>query len=302
MSKTNQNNELFEISKINGNMPGLRKENEFNFISPYISRSGNNVFNLESYDASLNFNFPIFDFQEKGKINISTTDEKSPTEERELYLIQRINNFSISPLKLFTTLNKKRRGRPKQKGKQEEINKNEDKDYIKIHDKYRSDNVLRKIQVHYLTFIVLFLNEILAFLNFKQTFRKFSYKFKMNVKKEFVNSLKTKTIGDIICTQRSNKYKCDLNHNKKIYEETRGNKILKNLYSENYMTLFRKIYFKSEKIINLREYGLNTKIILSDDVRMFKDLIKNKDNVYKVNINNSAKHNFMINSLLFKTE
>jgi hypothetical protein len=35
---------------------------------------------------------------------------------------------------------------------------------------------------------------------------------------------------------------------------------------------------------------------------MFKDLIKNKDNVYKVNINNSAKHNFMINSLLFKTE
>ena len=302
MNRSYQNNELYEISKINGNTPELRKVNDINFGSPYISKSDNNEFNLESYNASLSFNFPIFGLKKERDMNKALTDEKSPTEERELYLIQRQNNFSISHNKPFIILNKKRRGRPKIKRKQEEINKNEDKDYIKSHDKNRSDNVLRKIQVHYLTFIVSFLNEILSFLNLKEKFLRLSYEYKMKVNKEFVNSLKTKTIGDIMSFQISSKYKYDLNYNENIYEKIKGNNVLKNLFSENYLLLFRKIYFKSEKIINLREYGLNKIIILSDNVKMFKDLLKNEDNVYKEIIKKFAKRNYLINSLLFKTE
>ena len=302
MNRSYQNNELYEISKINVNTPELRKVNDINFISPYISKSDNNEFNLESYNASFSFNFPIFGLKKERYMNKALTDEKSPTEERELYLIQRQNNFSISHQKPFIILNKKRRGRPKTKRNQEEINKNEDKDYNKSHDKNRSDNVLRKIQVHYLTFIVSFLNEILSFLNLKQKFLRLSYKNKMNVNKEFVNSLKTKTIGEIMCLQISSKYKYDLNYNENIYEKIKGNNVLKNLFSENYLLLFRKIYFKSEKIINLREYGLNEIIILSDEVKMFKDLLKNEDNVYKEIIKKFAKRNYLINSLLFKAE
>ena len=75
--------------------------------------------------------------------------------------------------------------------------------------------------MHYLTFIVSFLIEILSFLNLKEKFLSLSYKYKMNVQKEFVNSLKTKTIGDIICVQRSDKYNYDLNYNENIYEKRR---------------------------------------------------------------------------------
>ena len=300
MIRPYQNNELLEILKINENAPGLIKGKTINFISSYISRSENTSFNLESFNKSLNINLPFFESQQKGKINKTITNENNITEERDLYLIQKLNNFSISPKKLFIILNKKRRGRPKQK--QEEINKNEDNHYIKIHDKNTSDNLLRKIQVHYLSFIVLFLNEILGFLNLKKQFLRLNYQFKMNVKKEFFNSLKVKTIGDIICNQISNKYKCEQNYNENIYKKTKGNVVLKNLYSENYLLFFKKIYIKSEKIINLREYGLNKKIILSDKVKMFKDLIKNKDNIYKEKIINSVNHHFLNNSLLFKTE
>ena len=300
MIRPYQNNELLEILKINENAPGLIKGKTINFISSYISRSENTSFNLESFNKSLNINLPFFESQQKGKINKTITNENNITEERDLYLIQKLNNFSISPKKLFIILNKKRRGRPKQK--QEEINKNEDNHYIKIHDKNTSDNLLRKIQVHYLSFIVLFLNEILGFLNLKKQFLRLNYQFKMNVKKEFFNSLKVKTIGDIINNQIRNKYKCEQNYNENIYKKTKGNVVLKNLYSENYLLFFKKIYIKSEKIINLREYGLNKKIILSDKVKMFKDLIKNKDNIYKEKIINSVNHHFLNNSLLFKTE
>ena len=273
MNRSNQNNDLDEISNINENTPGLRKENNANFNSPYVSSSENNTFHLEFNNESLNFNLPIFENQEKEEKNSTTNEEKSPTEERELYLIERFNNLRISPSRPFTILNKKRRGRVKRERYQDELNENEDNDYIRIHDKNTADNLLRKIQVDYLNFIVQFLNEILAFLNFRERFLKLSYEFKSNIKKEFVKSLKTKTIGDIICTQISNKYKKDHYYNRYIYEQTKWNKVLNKIYSQNYLLFFRKIYFKSERKINLKEFGLNKEIILSHKAKMYKDLV-----------------------------
>ena len=295
MSRPNQNNDLDEISNIIGNTQELRKENNFNFISPYATSSENNIFHLESNNESLNFNFPIFGFQEKEKKNNIIKDEKSPTEERELYLIEKF--ISKKP---FTILNKKKRGRVKQERNKEEYNEkeNEDNNYIKIHDKNRSDNLLSKIQVHHLNFIVSFLNEILAFFNYKQQFVKLNYEFKKNIKKEFVNSLKSKTIGEIICTQISNKYKKKvLSYNKNIYEQTKSNKVLNKIYSQNYLLFFRKIYFPSERTINLREYGLNDEIILSDKSQMFTDLVKKEEYFYKKNIKNCVKHHFLPNTV-----
>ena len=295
MKRPNQNNELDEISNIIGIVPRLIEQNEINLILPHVSFNENNAFHLESFNTSLNNILPIFEIQKEEKINKTKQEELSSTEERELYLIEELNNLSISPRNLFVILNKKKRGRVKQERNQEEINEKEDNDYIKIHDKNASDNLLRKIQVHYLSFIVVFLNEILSFLNLRQRFLNLNYTFKSNIKKEFVNSLKAKTIGDIICTQISFKYKRDLNYNYNIYAETKGNKVLNKIYSESYLYLFRKIYFKSNKIINLREYGLNKDIMLSDKAKMYKDLIKNLDNVYKKNIYNCVRNNFLDN-------
>ena len=47
---------------------------------------------------------------------------------------------------------------------------------------------MRKIQSHYLSFIISFLNNILEILNYKQQFFKLDYEFKRNVKKNFVES------------------------------------------------------------------------------------------------------------------
>ena len=300
MSRPNHNNELDEISNIIGNTSGLRKEDSI----PYISWSENNTFHLESNNKSFYLNLPIFRRQEERNKNNTKEDEKSPTEERELYLIENLNNLRVSPRKPFTILTKKKRGRAKQERKQKEINieDTEDNNYIKIHDKHTADNLLRKIQVHYLTFIVQFLNEILKFLNFKQRFLGLTYKFKMNVNKKFFNSLKTKTIGDIIITQVSIKYKkVALNINKNVYEQTKWNKILNKIYFENYLLFFRKFYFKSERIINLKEYGLIQKLILSEKAKMYKDLIENEEYVYKRNLKDCVNRHFFSNSL-FITE
>ena len=303
MNRPNQNNDLDEILNIIGNTPGLRKENNANFISPDVSSSENNTIHLEFNNEPLNFNLPIFGNQKNEEKNSTIKDEKSPTEERELYLIERFNNLRISPRRPFTILNKKRRGRAKQERYQEELNEkeNEDNDDIKIHDKNTADNLLRKIQVHHLNFIVQFLNEILAFFNFRERFLKLSYEFKSNIKKEFVKSLKTKTIGDIICTQISNKYKKDSYYNRNIYDKTKWNKVLNKIYSQNYLLFFRKIYFKSERKINLRDFGLNKEIILSGKAQMYKDLLGKGEYFYKNKINNCVNHHFFPDTV-FTTE
>ena len=281
MKRPYQNNELYEISNIIGKSHELIEQNEIDFILPHISSNESNALYLESFNASLNNNLPIFERQEEEKKNNTNQDGLGPTEERELYFIENLQNLSISPRNPFVIFNKKKRGRVKQERNQEEINEKEDNDYIKIHDKNTSDNLLRKI--------------------IKQRFLKLNYEFKSNIKKEFVNSLKAKTIGDIIRTQISIKYKKDLNYNNNIYVKTKGNKVLNKIYSENYLLFFRKIYFKSDKKINLREYGLNKEIKLSDKAKLYKDLIKNSDDVHKKNTRNCVRNNF-IDNLLFKTE
>ena len=49
------------------------------------------------------------------------------------------------------------------------------------------------------------------------------------------------------------------------------------MLSESYLSLFKKIYYKSSKIINLKEYGLDQNIVLSKEVKIFDDLLKSKD-------------------------
>jgi len=90
----------------------------------------------------------------------------------------------------------------------------------KIHDKYSVDNMLRKIQIHYLNFIIGFLNEILKNLNYEQRFLKLNYEYKKNVNKDFVERLKKSTLKDIVIIKISRKYKnYDNNINKKHSED-----------------------------------------------------------------------------------
>ena len=284
--RSNQNKDEFEILNINGITKGNEKD-----IPSFEDQHEDINITLESNQNSLINNLPIFELEEKGNLNNETEEEIGPTIIEQLFYIKSNNNVNKSLKKRFK-ISKKKRGR--EKHKQVKINEYENE---KIHDKNASDNLLRKIQVHYISFIVQFLNEILENLNYQQRFLKLCYLFKRNIKKVFVNSLKAKTIGDIICNPISKKYKENLNYNIYIYEQVKEDKVLKKIFSENYSLFFRKIYFKSRSIINLREYGLNKTIILSDNVKMYKDLVNNKEYMYKRNINNCVNHHFFPNSI-----
>ena len=54
----------------------------------------------------------------------------------------------------------------------------------KIHDKHSMDNLLRKIQVHYLSFIISYINDILKNLNYNEQFLKIDYNYKKTINKE----------------------------------------------------------------------------------------------------------------------
>ena len=80
-------------------------------------------------------------------------------EENDLNDLYYVKQSKKNKKETFVKFNKKR-GRVKHK----KINK--------IHDKHTIDNVLRKIQVNYMTFLTSFINEILKNLNFNERFLK----------------------------------------------------------------------------------------------------------------------------------
>ena len=146
------------------------------------------------------------------------------------------------------------------------------------HDKFSNDNLLRKIQIHYISFLISIINLILRDLNYEEQFLKLNYNIKKNINKKFFESLKNKKLSEIICNKISKKYKkYDSNINIKIYNKIKNNEILKNFFNENYLSFFKNIYYESKRIINLKKYGLEKEIFLSEEIKMFKDLLQ--DNI-----------------------
>ena len=261
----------------------------FNNQPDQMSTKGEKELNLTNYSFTTESSFPFKEFNIINLINLMIRKEDlSLIDDNDDKLIilegegKRDENkkkqkyLASSNKKYFIIGEKKKRGR--------EIKGNKNK--LKCHDKNSSDNLLRKIQVHYISFIISFINEILENLGYNQKFFKLDYKFKFNIKKEFVESLKTKNIGEIICNEISSKYKEDSNYNKKIYEQIKENEVLKKIFSENYLILFRKVYYQNIHKINLSEYGLDKEIKLSKKVEMFNDLYNkiNSKNQYTKNI------------------
>ena len=269
-------------------------ENENELSSTNESSNSLNLGLLQNNDMNYSFNNDLskiifFEYHHLEE------EEKKEKIENELYFFEdkEKQNDTLETNNLF-----KKRGR----GNKDSFTSSSRKNDKKAHDKYSTDNLLRKIQVHYLSFIISFVNDILKNLNYKQRFLKLDYQFKKNINKKFFDSLKGKTIKEIICNKISNKYKNQSKDtNKIIYEEIKNDKILNNLLSENYLNLFRKIYYKNSEYINLKEYGLDKDILLSKEVKIFKDLIEafdsNEEKDYKKNIIKCAIKNYLPNSL-----
>ena len=171
----------------------------------------------------------------------------------------------------------------------------------KFHSKFDKDNILRTMQVHFITFIVNYINEILSYFGFKDNdkFYQISYNFKKNIKKSVFNDLKNNSIGNVLRQKISSKYKKDEDTNIKLYDKLINNDIIKEFLSENYINLFNKIYYKNKKEI---KYG-DKNIYLSKDVKTFEDFVNNKkyDDLYRERIIKAVENNFLPPKVKFIT-
>ena len=189
--------------------------------------------------------------------------ENSPSNEisMEKYEIKRKNNQSFKAEYIS-----KKRGR-----KTNKINK-------KIHSSSDFDNILRKIQVHFLNFTISLLNEIIfTFLGEKNFFSKFNYDDKQNIKHDYVESLKNLDLKTLIETIKiSPKYKLNDDINKVRLQLLSNHPWSNEILSKKISDIFNLYYYKKEplKLLILDK----RKVKLSKSVKNFSDLIQNKKN------------------------
>ena len=157
----------------------------------------------------------------------------------------------------------------------------------KEHTKFEKDNVLRKINIHYLSFIVKYVNFNIKKLISKEhpLFTNLCYNFKKSINNNFFNELKNKTLGEILKNEGSNK-----NKRKIIYQKDENEKIfnsvyktnLKDLLDINYIEFFRHVYksrtHESQKFLEIyKKYKAPKNILFFDDF-MNKEMKKDKIN------------------------
>lgn len=141
------------------------------------------------------------------------------------------------------------------------------------------DNIQRKIQVHFQTFLIDFCNEWL-----KREYKYSSYSFKQINKKNkitvnfiYVSKLKKSSIKDLLNMEISDKYKTfDKNENKELLSKLEGT-WLDRLFEMNYLELF-KYYHNNGKPLNKMVFE-NKEIILSSKTKSFYYLLEKYKNL-----------------------
>jgi hypothetical protein len=186
------------------------------------------------------------------------------------------SNNLLKPL-FETTLNKK--STSTKRGRKSDANRN-----TKKHSATDEDNLTRKIQVHYLSFIINFVNDVIkSMINMKNPplFKFLAYEIKKNVNSKYVYELKSKNISDILQLKVSPKIKIhDESTNEKIYQKVIDMcPFLNDFFQQNYLKFFKDYYCRNNTI-----FEVNGKTIqISSRTKSFIDLIKKYDK-YKNNL------------------
>ena len=170
---------------------------------------------------------------------------------------------------------------------------NRSKSFIKKrHLAKDDDNILRKIQVHYLSFIISFVNDVIKtlFPNKKlPLFKIIDYEIKKIVNHKFVEELKIKTIEEVLQLEVSPKLKnSEKEANQKIYAVIyKKCPEIHSFFKKNYISFFKEYYFKEYYFKDNINLYVNKKIIkISKKTKTFSDLCKKnycfKEKILKV--------------------
>ena len=147
------------------------------------------------------------------------------------------------------------------------------KDFIgkKIHSSNSNDNILCKMHIHFLKFLVNFANDAIEAVikNKKRTkleFKHIEHSIKIKISKIYLGALVRKSIGDVLQLDISKKYKklsLDKNYNKNIYNKVIAlSSWLKKLFDMDYLDAF-KLYYNDclpLKIFELITFSSNSNI------------------------------------------
>ena len=171
------------------------------------------------------------------------------------------------------------------------------KNICEIHTKYIKDNVTRKILIHSINFLIDFINLILIKFAYNIKFYKIEGNFKKKEKKSELISIKKLNVGQILCQKISLRYTKQKNKNINmiVYKKVISNSIVSKLLSTNYLKIFKDIYCKKERIINLIAYGLNENIYIKDSIKMYIDLVNKykEDYLYVEKLNECVNEQFL---------
>ena len=275
----NVNNNLSNPSMANLFITNNYSYNYFNILKKIPSTN----FISSSFKPNLNINFdnyflnlkeaPTFHHKVNNKENLINNDipDKINLNDNNKDDTKTSSSKQIM-FKLQNQYSKKKRGRAIK-----EIDKKDQKP--RQHSSTDFDNLLRKLQVHYLTFVIQFANIMLD--NFYPSDKNFrflniSYDAKKNVKHSYVESLKMKKMKDILIMPPSKKYKINSNQNinLEIYERIREtNSFLEDFFEITYLELFNKYYMKNSKIFDFNGISINF-----EKISFFSDLINANHN------------------------
>ena len=245
-------------------------ENQFENISHF---SDNDILLTQNYlfDKEIN-KMSTGEFSNNMANNIIEINESDKAYEDDFPFsnntIELEENEELNKNFIFKTKKLKKRGRRK-------INNTK----RKMHSKIDYDNVLTKIQVHFLTFLINFSNDIIEpFLQEKKVDKKFkqiNYADKKNVKIERMSKLKSGSIKDILQMKISPIYRnYGEDYNKEVYnyisKEAKTDKKfnwINNFFDMNYSEFFENYY-----------YNFNKKINFSKETKPFYTLLEENEN------------------------
>ena len=249
----------------------------------YFETINSNSLNSIEMDLNGFIGYP-FNFENNIELEEITPDISSITKKES-------TKEDISQKKLFLIVTSKKRGR-----------KIDKKNNGKEHGKYDEDNIVRKIQVSYINFIIDLINEVLKGIGRKDlSLIPLDYLFKRVVNKRQRDFLKSHTVEEVIQSKTSPKYKTkNENVNKEICEKIKKEKIyiMSSILKTNFFFFFDKIYYRKARRINLKDFGLVDLEINLDNLELYEDLLlKNKKDIhfekYRKKIDFCAKKYFL---------
>ena len=190
----------------------------------------------------------------------------------------------------------------------------------KTHKKTAFDNLQRKIQVSFISFIVNFSNDVLrsAYSAFdkkkpSKLFKDISHEIKKEINYKSCDKFKNSSIKEILQSDISKKYKKDknnfpINDNikliKELYNESES-EWFKNYFNMKYLDLFSYYHNKGEPLKIVKINGKN--INLSKKTKSFYDLLQKNDDIKNKLIETASivyfyGYNKLLGKDSFKTE